>query len=99
MCINIYIYTYINKYTHTHTHIHTHTHTHTYTPQVFVGGLAYEADEDDIRSFFEDCGKIEKVELNRREDGRSAGYGHVIFASKSSVASAVEKNGQELKGR
>jgi len=65
-----------------------------------VFGMAYETTEQDIRTYFEDCGKINSIQFPTYEDsGRSKGYCGVWFASPKAVAKAVQLDGQELHGR
>jgi hypothetical protein len=65
-----------------------------------VFGLCYETTEDDVRGYFEDCGKIVEITFPKFEDsGRSKGYCGVLFQSPKAVAKAVEKDGSELHGR
>lgn len=65
-----------------------------------VFGLSYETTEDDVRGYFEDCGKIVEITFPKFEDsGRSKGYCGVLFQSPKAVAKAVEKDGSELHGR
>ncbi len=67
---------------------------------VFVGSLPWEADEEQLWSLFEPCGKIEYVRLVR--DGASQqgkGFGYVCFTQKESVEKALGVHGSEIGGR
>ena len=67
---------------------------------VRVFGLNYDTKEEDVREFFQECGKIMEVTFPMFEDsGRSKGYCGVMFQSPKAVATAVELDGQELHGR
>ena len=67
---------------------------------VRVFGMNYETTENDIREFFQDCGKIQDVTFPIFDDsGRSKGYCGVWFCSPKAVQKAVELDGQELHGR
>ena len=67
---------------------------------VRVFGMNYETTEEDIRSFFAECGPIQDVTFPIFEDsGRSKGYCGVWFSSPKAVSKAVELDGQELQGR
>ena len=67
---------------------------------VRVFGMNYETTEEDIRQFFDGCGKIHNVEFPLFEDsGRSKGYCCIHFSSPKAVTKAIELNGQELMGR
>jgi RNA recognition motif-containing protein len=65
-----------------------------------VFGMAYDTTEEDIRAFFESCGKIQDIRFPSFEDsGRSKGYCGIWFTSPKAVDKAIELNGQELMGR
>jgi nucleolin len=67
---------------------------------VFVGNLSFDADEDSLRSMFEDCGGITSVRLaTDRETGEPKGFGHVSFDDTAAVDKAIAKAGEYLKGR
>ncbi|KAL7487894.1 hypothetical protein ACHAW6_013537 [Cyclotella cf. meneghiniana] len=66
-----------------------------------VFGLNYSTTEQDVRNFFQHCGKICEITFPTYEDsGRSKGYCGILFASPKAVQKAVqEMNGTELHGR
>jgi hypothetical protein len=65
-----------------------------------VFGLAYDTTEEDIRAFFESCGKIQDIRFPIFEDsGRSKGYCGIWFTSPKAVDKAIELNEHELMGR
>jgi hypothetical protein len=67
---------------------------------VRVFGMAYDTTVEDIRNFFEHCGKINELTFPTFEDsGRSKGYCGLVFASPKAVEKAIELNGAELLGR
>ena len=67
---------------------------------VFIGNLAFDIEEDSVRSFFEDCGNVVSVRLaTDRETGNLKGFGHVSFDDTDAVDKAVAKAGEYLKGR
>lgn len=67
---------------------------------VRVFGLNYETTEDDVRKYFEFCGKIREITFPKFEDsGRSKGYCGIMFTSPKSTIKACELDGQELQGR
>lgn len=66
---------------------------------MFLGGLPFKATEHDIEGMFGKCGKIKTIELPMNAEGRPAGFGFVTFEEASSVAKAVEMDGQELMSR
>ena len=66
---------------------------------IFVGNMSYKCNEDDLKKFFKDCGKVLDVRIAKKPDGKLKGFAHVDFESKEAVDKAVQKNGEELKGR
>ncbi|KAL6546019.1 Cinnamyl-alcohol dehydrogenase Flavonol reductase/cinnamoyl-CoA reductase [Orobanche gracilis] len=67
----------------------------------FVGGLAWETDDDSMKKAFEQFGQvIDSKIITDRETGRSRGFGFVTFENEKSMNDAVEGlNGQDLGGR
>ena len=66
---------------------------------IFVGNMNYQCNENDLKKFFKDCGKVVDVRIAKKPDGKLKGFAHVDFENKEAVDKAVEKNGQELQGR
>ena len=68
---------------------------------VFVGNLPYNADEEEVRRVFVECGEVEAVRLVRdRETNAGKGFGFVTFAERSGVMFALQQSGQlELEGK
>jgi hypothetical protein len=63
-------------------------------------GLNYDSTQEDIRTYFQDCGPIMEVNFPTFEDsGRSKGYCGVRFQSPNAVEKAIDLNGKELHGR
>lgn len=69
--------------------------------KLFVGGLAWETDDDGLTAAFKEYGNIEEAKVIReRDSGRSRGFGFVTFDSAENAAKAMEAmNGQEVDGR
>ena len=69
--------------------------------KVFVGNLSYNCTEDDLRSKFEDCGKIEEaIIITDRDTGRPRGFGFVTFSCEGEAQEAIKSmHGCELLGR
>jgi RNA recognition motif-containing protein len=63
---------------------------------LFIGGLAWEADENLLRETFEAYGPVVDVKLLRFDDGRSKGVGFVRFRDEADATRALEKDGTEL---
>ena len=60
--------------------------------KIFVGGLNWDATEDDIREAFGASGTItEAVVVQDRDTGRSRGFGFVTYSSDEEANAAVEK--------
>ena len=71
---------------------------------VFIEGLPFTSNEDEIRAFFTDLGCSDILQLRLpvwQDSGRLRGFGHVVFASKETRTRALssEVNGKELGGR
>ena len=69
--------------------------------KIYVGNLAYEVTEDDLKLAFEEFGQVESVTIIKdKYSGQSKGFGFVEIASKDEGQSAIDGlNGKELKGR
>lgn len=69
--------------------------------EIFVGNVAFEVSEADLKDFFENYGEIEQCKLiTDRVTGKSRGFGFVKYTSAVSAESAVkEAHGQQFKGR
>ncbi|RSH78085.1 uncharacterized protein EHS24_002541 [Apiotrichum porosum] len=70
------------------------------TPNVFVGGLSWNIDNDWLASEFASCGEVvgARVMLDR-ETGKSRGFGYVEFANLEASAEAIKFDGKEIDGR
>ena len=66
---------------------------------IFVGNISYKCNENDLKKFFKDCGKVVDVRIAKKPDGKLKGFAHVDFENKEAVDKAVGKNGEELQGR
>lgn len=61
--------------------------------KMFVGGIAQEASEQDLRDYFEKYGQVESVILKLDPlTRRSRGFAFIIFASDDVLASVLEKD-------
>jgi len=67
---------------------------------IFVGNLAEEVSEDDLREVFVVFGQVESVNiLKDRFSGKSKGFGFVKMPSEEEAKAAIqENNGTDLKG-
>jgi len=69
--------------------------------QIYVGSLAPDVTEDELRSLFEKHGAVRNVTIGRdKASGTSEGYGFVEMTVKSEARKAVEElRGKEVKGQ
>jgi len=68
---------------------------------IYVGNLAYEANDDDLRQAFESFGQVTSATIIKdKYSNESKGFGFVEMPSKAEAQSAIEGlNGKELKGK
>jgi len=61
---------------------------------IFVGGLSYDALEEDVEEFFQSCGEVIRVKIpHYTGSGRSRGMAFVEFKSDEGLKKALEKDG------
>jgi len=68
---------------------------------IYVGNLANDATEEDMRQAFEAFGEVSNINIIKdRFSGESRGFGFVEMPTKTEAEAAIEAlNGQEIKGR
>jgi len=68
---------------------------------IYVGNLAYEVTEEDLKEAFEVFGEVEVVKvLKDNYTGRSKGFGFVEMSNNADAQSAIDDlNDKDLKGR
>eukprot|EP00968_Pinguiococcus_pyrenoidosus_P017603 scaffold1757_cov266-Pinguiococcus_pyrenoidosus.AAC.15 len=66
--------------------------------RVFLLNLSFQASEDDIRSVFEQAGKVTMVDIVKKK-GRPRGMAFVTFENADAVAAALQLGGVEVAGR
>jgi RNA recognition motif-containing protein len=68
---------------------------------IYVGNLAYEANDDDLRQAFEAFGQVTSANIIKdKYSNESKGFGFVEMPSKAEAQSAIEGlNGKEFKGK
>jgi len=68
---------------------------------IYVGNLAEDVTEDDLRGVFEGFGQVQTVNIIKdRFSGESKGFGFVEMPSSDEAKAAIEEaNGTELKGK
>ena len=68
--------------------------------KLYVGNLAYEVTEDELREAFSSFGEVESVKLiTDKYSGRSKGFGFVEINDEAAAQAIGALNGVELKGR
>ncbi|MEE9198669.1 MAG: RNA-binding protein [Dehalococcoidia bacterium] len=68
---------------------------------IYVGNLAYEVADDDLRTAFAEYGQVDTATvIMDRYSGRSRGFGFVEMPNDSEAQAAIDGvNGKDLKGR
>ena len=68
---------------------------------IYVGNLAYEVTQDDLRDIFAEYGTVSRVYLPvDRENGRMRGFGFVEMSTEAEEDTAIETlDGAEWMGR
>jgi len=68
---------------------------------IFVGNLAFNATDQDLRQLFEPYGVVDKINvITDRDTGRSKGFGFVEMPDTAAAKAAIQGlNGKELEGR
>mmetsp|Transcript_10979 Transcript_10979/g.16486 ORF Transcript_10979/g.16486 Transcript_10979/m.16486 type:complete len:283 (+) Transcript_10979:386-1234(+) len=61
---------------------------------VFLQGLPWRANENEVREFLKDCGEIESIELPLDSNGRSSGTAYVTFTELDGYENGLQMNGQ-----
>ncbi len=69
--------------------------------KLYVGGLPYSVNEDQLRDLFGAHGTVESATvIMDRMSGRSKGFGFVEMSSQEEAQAAIDKlNGTDLEGR
>jgi cold-inducible RNA-binding protein len=69
--------------------------------KIFVGGLPYQTDDDQLQQIFSSYGEIASAKvITDRDSGRSKGFGFVEMADDASAQKAIaELHEAELGGR
>jgi len=67
---------------------------------VFVGNLAFTAEEEAVRRYFGQCGKVASVRLiHDKATSLCKGFGYVLFNDTDGVQAAVKMHGTKFQGR
>ena len=68
---------------------------------IFVGNLAFNTTDHDLRQLFEPYGAVDKINvITDRDTGRSKGFGFVEMSDSAAAKAALQGlQGKELDGR
>ena len=68
---------------------------------IYIGNLAYEVSDDELRKEFEPFGDIASCNIIKdKYSGRSRGFGFVEMPNKTEAMAAInDLNGKEVKGK
>ncbi|KAI0473966.1 RNA-binding domain-containing protein [Xylariaceae sp. FL0804] len=69
------------------------------TSRVFVRNLPYTATENDLRSYFEKCGKIEEVHVPSDVSKNNRGMGYILFTNPDDAVKAFQLDRSSFQGR
>ncbi|XP_039271347.1 DAZ-associated protein 1-like [Styela clava] len=73
---------------------------HTSTHKIFVGGIAQNTTEEDVKTYFEQYGTVnEVIFVINNEEKRHKGFGFVTFEDESAFNQAVDKHFHEICGK
>jgi len=65
--------------------------------KIFVGGLPNTITEDDVRSYFENYGKVNEVQLIKdRETGKLRGFAFITFDDEDSADKCLQRRAHEI---
>ena len=69
--------------------------------KLFVGGLPYSIQQEDVEKLFSECGEVTSATIVRDKfTNQSRGFGFVEMATEEQAQEAIKKlNGTELGGR
>lgn len=68
--------------------------------KIFVGGLSTLTNEDSLKAYFENFGKVEKVQIMKdKTSGRSRGFGFIIFEKSEAVDYVIDYPQHILHGK
>lgn len=68
--------------------------------KIFVGGLSTLTNEDSLKAYFENFGKVDKVQIMKdKTSGRSRGFGFIIFEKSEAVDVVIDYPQHILHGK
>ena len=69
-------------------------------PRIYIGNLSYDTTEESLTNAFSKFANVVKVNIPRKENGKSRGFGFVEFQNLDDAQKAInEMDGKELDGR
>mmetsp|Transcript_27620 Transcript_27620/g.79339 ORF Transcript_27620/g.79339 Transcript_27620/m.79339 type:complete len:313 (+) Transcript_27620:100-1038(+) len=66
---------------------------------VFVGGLPFSTEEEQLKKDFLECGEIEAMRMPKNDEGQSRGIAFITFKTKEGVEAALKFDGDDYGGR
>lgn len=67
--------------------------------RIYIGNINYNCKESELKEFFNKCGKINQVKIEKDFNGTSRGNGYIDFESQNAMNNAIKKDGKKFKGR
>ena len=67
--------------------------------RIYIGNINYNCKESELKEFFNKCGKINQVKIEKDFNGTSRGNGYIDFESQNAMNNAIKKDGTKFKGR
>ena len=68
-----------------------------YESSVFIGNIPWVVNEEELRSHFKECGKIQNVRIIRDKDTfMSKGFAYIMFSNKDEMKKAIETKNKSL---
>ncbi len=67
--------------------------------RLYIGDLAPEITEDDLRRLFAEVGEVESIQMMRRSNGLSQGFAFIEMSTPEAAREAIRRyNGYDLSG-
>merc|ERR1712039_999667 len=68
--------------------------------KLFVGGLPWKAESEEVRDFFEKCGDIDSFNMPANKNtGKPMGIAFIIFSSRAGLEMALRLDGKNYRGQ
>ena len=69
------------------------------TNRVYIWNINYKIKEDELKNFFNECGKVVNIKIQRSNKSRSKCNGYIDFQNPNEIKNAIKKDGEMLMGR